>query len=92
MTQPKRNRPGTGSQAAPSKSSTDILNDSPDRWHATPTADERREAKLLAELSELGYSVSVPCLVCSHPLTSPRSTALHVGPKCRSKAVTHENH
>lgn len=82
----KRNRPGTASQAAP-KSSADILNSSPDRWHSTPTADERREAKLLAELSDLGYTVAVSCLMCGHPLTAARSVAVHVGPKCRAKAV-----
>jgi hypothetical protein len=87
MTQ-MRNRPGGRSQAAP-KSSADILNSSPDRRHSTPTADERRAAELLSELSELGYSVSVPCLTCGHPLTTDRSVSLHVGPKCRAKAVSH---
>jgi hypothetical protein len=91
MTQPKRNRPGTASQAAPKSSAEDILNSSPDRWHSTPSIDERREAQLRAELSQLGYSVSLPCLVCGHPLTTDRSLALHVGPKCRARAVTHED-
>lgn len=88
---PKReSRPGGRSQAAPT-SSADILNASPDRWHSTPTADERREAELLAELRNLGYTVSVPCLMCGHPLTTDRSTARHIGPRCSAKAVTHEN-
>jgi hypothetical protein len=83
----KRNRPGGRSQAAPT-SSTDLLNSSPDRWHSTPTAEERREAELLAELRNRGYTVSVPCLMCGHPLTTDRSTARHLGPRCAAKAVT----
>jgi hypothetical protein len=58
-----------------------------DHRHQAPTADERREAKLLAELRALGYAITVPCLVCGHPLTTDRSLALHVGPKCLAKAV-----
>lgn len=86
MTQ-KRNRPGGRSQAAPTSSAEDFFNSSPDRWHSTPTADERREAELLAELRNLGYTVSVPCLKCGHPLTTDRSTARHIGPRCAAKAV-----
>jgi hypothetical protein len=82
----RRNRPGMASRAAP-KSSADILNDSPDRRHSTPTAADRREADLLAELRELGYTISVPCSVCGHALTAGRSTARHIGPKCHAKAV-----
>jgi hypothetical protein len=55
---------------------------------AAPTAEERREAELLAELEELGYGITVPCLVCRHPLTSAKSIARHVGPKCAAKATT----
>lgn len=83
----KRNRPGLASQAAPRSTATDFLNDSPDRRHSTPTADERREAMLLAELKSLGYGITVPCLICQRPLTSARSLAAHVGPVCRAKAV-----
>jgi hypothetical protein len=66
----------------------DVLRESPDYFHSTPTPDERREAELIAELENLGYAVSVPCTVCGHPLTNKRSTSLHIGPVCRGKAVT----
>lgn len=82
---PKRNRPGSASQAAPRSTATDILKCSPDALHSTPTPDERREAALLAELEALGYSISVRCKVCGHPLTTRLSTSLHIGPKCRAK-------
>jgi hypothetical protein len=58
-----------------------------DYRHQAPTPAERREGKLLAELRELGYYIAVSCLVCGHPLTSARSVALMVGPRCRAKAV-----
>lgn len=57
-----------------------------DYRHQAPTADERREKKLLEELRGLGYCIAVSCLVCGHPLTSARSVALMVGPRCRAKA------
>lgn len=81
-----RKRPA-GNRPSPKSTAADILDGSPDRRHSTPTADERREAELLAELRNLGYTISVRCTVCNHPLTTDLSTALHVGPKCRAKAV-----
>lgn len=67
------------------RSEADILNASPDHRHTTPTADERREAQLLAELSELGYTVAISCSECGHALTTERSKARHLGPKCAAK-------
>jgi hypothetical protein len=58
-----------------------------DYRHQAPTADERREKKLLEELRGLGYCIAVSCVVCGHPLTSARSVALMVGPRCRAKAA-----
>jgi hypothetical protein len=84
----KRNRPGGRSQAAPTSTAAEYLNFSPDRRHATPSTNERREAELLAELSEMGYTVAVSCTVCGHALTSSKSFARgHIGPKCAAKAV-----
>lgn len=60
----------------------------PQDGYPAPTAEDRREAALLAELRELGYGVTVPCLVCRHPLTSAKSVARHIGPKCAAKATT----
>lgn len=55
--------------------------------YAAPTAGDRREARLQAELEELGYGITVPCLVCRHPLSSAKSVARHIGPKCAAKAT-----
>lgn len=66
-------------------SAQDILARSADAHHATPDADERREAQLIAELSERGYTVSVRCKRCRHPLTDQQSVDRHVGPKCAAK-------
>lgn len=87
MTERESRRPGQVSAASTKSTASDILNDSPDRRHSTPTADERREAALLAELRNLGYTISVRCMVCGHHLTTKRSTELHIGPKCAAKAV-----
>ena len=83
----RRSRPGGRSQAAPNSTAAEYIQSSPDSRHSTPTADERREAQLLAELQNLGYGITIPCQICSHPLTSSRSLALHVGPKCAAKVV-----
>lgn len=56
--------------------------------YAPPTAEDRREAELLAELAALGYTVAVACVACGHALTHPKSIARgHLGPKCAAKAV-----
>lgn len=59
-----------------------------DYRHQAPTADELREKNLLDELHALGYGITVPCVACGRPLTAARSLALHIGPKCRAKAVS----
>lgn len=59
----------------------------PEDGYAAPSAAERHEAALLAELAELGYGITVPCLVCRRPLTSARSLRSHVGPTCSARAV-----
>lgn len=55
--------------------------------YQAPTAQDRREAALLAELRSLGYGIAVRCLVCRRPLTSARSLASHVGPVCAARVV-----
>ncbi len=86
MTQKQRNRPGTASQAAP-KSSADFLNDSPDRRIEMPTAEDRREAQVLAEAAQLGYRLAVQCRCCGQWLTNPKSVRGFIGPVCRAKAA-----
>jgi hypothetical protein len=56
-----------------------------DHRHQAPTADERREKKLLDQLRALGYGITVPCLECGHPLTSATSLARHQGPVCAAR-------
>ncbi len=81
----KRNRPGSGSQAAP-KSSTDFLNNSPNRRIEAPAADERAEAAFLADAYAHGYRLATKCLDCDHYLVNEKSVRLHRGPVCRSRA------
>jgi hypothetical protein len=59
----------------------------PQDGYQAPTADDRREAALLAELFSLGYGITVPCLICRRPLTAERSLRLHIGPVCAARAV-----
>jgi hypothetical protein len=54
--------------------------------YAAPSADDRREAELLAELKARGFGITLPCLVCRRPLTSPRSLQMRVGPVCATRA------
>lgn len=56
--------------------------------YVPPSPDERREQLLIAELRELGYTLSVRCVACGHPLVTSKSVARHLGPKCAAKAVT----
>ncbi|MGW0454889.1 DUF6011 domain-containing protein [Gordonia sputi] len=50
------------------------------------TADEIYERAVIGAATELGYTVAVPCRVCGHPLTHPKSVAAQIGPHCRGKA------
>lgn len=89
-----RIRRSPGSEARATSTTTTVATADSIRLHrpqdgfAAPSAEDRREAGLLAELEELGYGITVPCLVCRHPLTSAKSVARHIGPKCAAKATT----
>lgn len=85
---PKRNRPSGGTRAASKSTATDYAQSSGDNRHQAPTAEERHEQALLAELKALGYTISVRCLACGHPLTHPKSVARFIGPRCHAKAVS----
>jgi hypothetical protein len=57
--------------------------------HAEPTtAEDRREAQLLAELRALGYRLAVRCTRCSQWLVAAESVAAHMGPVCRERVAT----
>jgi len=93
MTAPpkKRSGPSVAARAATKMTAT-VTSQSSRHYrqdgYTAPTAEDRREDQLLAELQALGYGITVPCLVCRRPLTSPRSLRLHVGPVCAARAVT----
>lgn len=55
--------------------------------YAAPTAEDRREAQLLAELRECGYRPAVRCTRCNQWVVADASVAAHMGPVCRSKVV-----
>lgn len=55
--------------------------------YAAPTADDRREASLLAELRDLGYQPATRCTRCNQWVVAPKSVALHMGPVCRAKSA-----
>lgn len=86
----ERRRPAPP-QSRPSRNATYGGNSNrlyrPEDGHAAPTAEDRREADLLAEVRGLGYCIAVSCRVCGHPLTALSSVARHIGPKCAAKAV-----
>ncbi|MGC5245395.1 DUF6011 domain-containing protein [Gordonia sp. DT219] len=87
MTREKRNPAGGNGGAR--KSSTwarDHHKCSPDTRITSPTADEVYERSVIEAAAELGYTVAVPCQVCGHPLTHPKSVVAQVGPKCAGKA------
>lgn len=55
--------------------------------YQAPTAEDRREGELLAELNARGYRISVDCRACGHPLVAARSVAAMIGPKCLAKTA-----
>jgi hypothetical protein len=57
----------------------------PQDGYAAPTAEDRREAALLAEAAELGYRLATVCMDCGHWLANPVSVAAHRGPRCRAR-------
>jgi hypothetical protein len=54
--------------------------------YAAPTAEDRREAAVLAAAAEMGYRLAVQCLDCGHWLTNPISVGAFRGPRCRGRA------
>lgn len=81
----KRPAPQRENRPSPKHRANGYHHSSGDYRHQAPTAEERREHKMIEELRGLGYCIAVSCLVCGHPLTSARSVDLMVGPKCRAR-------
>ncbi|QFS91147.1 hypothetical protein FIV07_10315 [Mycobacterium sp. THAF192] len=86
----RRKRPA-GNRPSPNTTNgyTDSSLHRPEDGYTAPTAAERREAELLAEIKKLGYTVAVRCTACNHPLVAGASVARHLGPKCAAKAADH---
>ncbi|WP_374247947.1 DUF6011 domain-containing protein [Gordonia sp. ABSL49_1] len=86
MTRAKRN-PGAGGRTGARKSTWVRDHDkfNADARITSPTSDEIYEHAVIDAATALGYTVSVPCEVCGHPLTNPKSVGTHIGPKCAVK-------
>jgi hypothetical protein len=78
---------GLGTDATKSTTTTvaDILNSSADRWHSTPTPEERAVKAALEVLQEFGYGIAMRCLDCQHPITSVSSLRRMRGPRCAAR-------
>ena len=59
----------------------------PQDGYAAPSAEDRREAGLLAELRDLGYQPATRCTRCGQWVVAAKSVALHMGPVCRAKSA-----
>lgn len=86
----KRNPAGANGGARKSTWAADCDKHNPDLRITSPTADEIYKRAVVQAATDLGFTVSIPCRVCGHPLTAPKSVAAVVGPKCRRKAVRHD--
>lgn len=82
-----RRSPGSKSRATSTTPIADIEFSAhrPEDGYAAPTAQERAVQRALDVVMASGYGITVPCLVCGHPLTSARSMAAMVGPTCRRR-------
>ena len=56
-------------------------------WHEPVTAEDRREAALLAEAAQLGYRLATRCTRCNQWVVNAKSVAAHMGPKCRARTA-----
>jgi hypothetical protein len=52
---------------------------------AAPTAEDRREAEVLAGAEKLGYRLATRCTRCQKWVVSHENVAAHIGPVCRAK-------
>jgi hypothetical protein len=53
--------------------------------YAAPTAEDRREAAVLAEAAKMGYRLATTCLDCGQWISNHVSVASHRGPRCRAR-------
>ncbi len=88
-----RIRRSPGSEARATSTTTTVATADSIRLHrpqdgyAAPSAEDRREAGLLAELRDLGYQPATRCTRCGQWVVAAKSVALHMGPVCRAKSA-----
>ena len=88
-----RIRRSPGSEARATSTTTTVATADSIRLHrpqdgyAAPSAEDRREAGLLAELRDLGYQPATRCTRCGQWVVAAKSVALHMGPVCRAKTA-----
>lgn len=56
--------------------------------YAAPDPDDRADESFLATAAELGYRLTVRCLLCNRWLADPESVRLHLGPTCRQRVAS----
>jgi hypothetical protein len=86
MTSNERMRPA-GNEAHPkSQMAAGYVDSSEDPRYDVPAPTDREIAAALVIVQDAGYWVAVRCTVCGHPLVSPKSLRVHMGPKCAARA------
>ncbi|MBD8057233.1 hypothetical protein ICV35_26715 [Rhodococcus ruber] len=61
-----------------------------DRRYEVPEPSDREVLAALAVVAAAGYSISVRCTRCGHPLVHPKSVVRHQGPRCATRKGVQE--
>lgn len=88
MTAIKEGGPGVATRTATRIPSTQSISYPRQDGYAAPAADERADESFLATAAELGYRLTVRCLLCNRWLADPESVRLHLGPTCRQRVAS----
>ena len=86
----RKRRSGPAAKQSRPRQNTTAANSTvyrPQDGYQAPTAEDRREAAVLAAAAELGYRLGTRCLRCGHWIVAPKSVAAHMGPVCRAKVA-----
>jgi hypothetical protein len=83
----KENRPGANRAARTSYTTKKFIAYRRRDGYAAPTLEDRREAAVLAEATELGYRLATRCTRCHKWVVAHDSVAAHMGPVCRAKVA-----
>jgi hypothetical protein len=55
--------------------------------HEPVTAEDRLDAKVLAEAQARGFRLATRCTRCGQWVVAPTSVRLHMGPVCRKRVM-----